>query len=98
MNFIKPNHSASTLILMGLLAFAFPVIAVCSALCPSDTPGAIFFQHATCSISVYSFFLVGGGLAGLFILSLIGLFISDKMYVIPAGYIFPMLKPPRLSS
>ena len=95
MNFIRPKYSAPILILMGMLAFAFPVIAVCSALCPSDNPSEIFFQHATCSISAYSFVLVGGGLAGLFILPLIGLFLSDKMYAIPAGYIFPMLKPPR---
>jgi hypothetical protein len=98
MNLVRPKYSAPIIIVMGLLAFTFPVIAVCSSLCPTDNPGVIFFQHANCGITTHSFFFLGVGLSALFTLSLIGIFIVNKMLSIPAGYPFPMFKPPRFFS
>jgi uncharacterized membrane protein len=98
MNLTRPKYSSAILILMGLLAFIFPVIAVCYSLCPTDNPGVIFFQHANCGITTHSFVFFGIGLSVLFSLSLIGIFIVNKMLYIPAGYPFPMFKPPRISS
>jgi len=83
---------------MGVLAFVFPVIAVCASLCPSDNSGVIFFQHANCGITTHSFVSMGGGLSALFILPLMGLFLANNVFSIPAGYRFPMFKPPRFSS
>jgi hypothetical protein len=95
MNFAVPKYSSPILIFMGVLAFTFPVIAVCSSLCPADSPGVIFFQHANCGITSHSFVSMGVGLSALVTLPLIGIFIINKMLSIPAGYPFPMFKPPR---
>jgi len=83
---------------MGVLAFAFPVIAVCASLCPNDNAGVIFFQHANCGITTHSFVSMEAGLSALFILPLLGLFLAINVFSIPAGYHFPMFKPPRFSS
>jgi hypothetical protein len=98
MNLTKQKYSSPILILMGLLAFTFPVIAVCYSLCPTDNPGVVLFQHANCGITTHSFVSQGVGLSGLFTLLLIGTFIVNKMLSIPAGYFFPMFKPPRFFS
>jgi hypothetical protein len=97
MNFARPKYSSPILIFMGVLAFTFPVIAVCSSLCPSDNPGVIFIQHANCGITSHSFVSMGVGLSALFTSPLIGIFIVNKILSIPTGYLFPIYKPPRFS-
>ena len=97
MNFIRSKYSSPILIFMGVLAFTFPVIAVCSSLCPTDNPGVILFQHANCGITSHSFVSMGVGLSALFTLPIVGIFIANKIFSIPAGYLFPIYKPPRFS-
>ncbi|CAB1059504.1 hypothetical protein D1BOALGB6SA_4266 [Olavius sp. associated proteobacterium Delta 1] len=98
MNLARPKYSSPILILMGFLAFAFPVIAVCSTLCPTDSPGGTFLQHANCGTTTHSFVSIGAGLSALFTLLLMGKFVANIMLFIPAGHLFPIFKPPRFSS
>jgi hypothetical protein len=83
---------------MGALAFVFPVIAVCASLCPSDNASVIFFHHPDCGITNHTFVPMGDALSALFILPLLLLFLVINVFSIPAGYRFPMFKPPRFSS
>jgi len=98
MNLTGSKYSPPILVVMGLLALTFPVIAVCSSLCPTDNPGVIFFQHANCGITTHSFVSIGIWLSAIFTLPLLGIVIVNKMLSIPPGYPFPMFKPPRFLS
>jgi hypothetical protein len=95
MNLTMPRYSSPIVLLIGVLAIVFPGIAICSSLCPTDDPGIEIFQSKICLFNSHSFIPWEVQLSALFTLPLIGAFIAAKIFSLPAGYFFPLYKPPR---
>jgi hypothetical protein len=86
------------LILMGGVTFVVLSVPMCAPLCPESHHGADFFQDANCTISSHSFVRSGAGLANLFILPLLGLFLIRAISSVPEGFLLSPYKPPRYFS
>ena len=89
------RKKSSLFLLLGSVIFAVIFAPVCAPLCPSSYNGNDFSQGVNCSFASHSFVRIGGGLAALFSLSIMGLFLVFGISYIPQGFFLPPFRPPR---
>ena len=82
-------------IIIGIVAYNIPVIALCSSHCATVNPDINSFKDASCSISSHSFVQFGIEFSILIILPLISLLAVIKKLCIPTGFFFPPFRPPK---
>ena len=82
-------------IIMGIVAYSFPVISLCSSHCLTVNPDINSSKDVSCSISSHSFVQFGVDLSILIILPLVSLFVVIKKICIPTGFFFPPFRPPK---
>ncbi len=92
------RKKSSLFLLLGSVIFAVIFTPVCAPLCPNIHHGNEFSQDVNCSFASHSFVRIGGGLAALFMLSFMSLFLVFGISYIPQGFFLPPFRPPRLHS
>ena len=95
MNLTRKN--LTLLVIIGVLAFGIPVIALCSSYCVSSDLELDSPMDGNCPFSFHSFIQMANVLSALFFLPLAGLLLVKDRQFIPRGVFLPLFKPPRLS-
>jgi len=85
------------LIIISILVSGIPVITMCSSYCVSNDPDLDSPMDRSCPFAFHSFIQIAIGLSALFVLPLAGLFLVRDRKFIPAGFYWPLFKPPRFS-
>lgn len=93
---MKLNRKTLTvLIILGIITYGFPVIALCSSHCLAGNPDLDSPKDASCSISHHSFVQFGIDLSILIILPLVSLFVVITKLCIPSGFYLSLFRPPK---
>jgi hypothetical protein len=85
----------SLIFLIGTMAFIVSLVVVCAAACPADSSSDQFPVSTDCTFTSHAFVHIGDGQPALFILLLIGLFLTLHKSTISAGFYLSPSRPPR---
>ena len=81
--------------IIGIMAYGIPIIAMCSSHCVAGSPDFDSPKDANCSISSHFFVSIAVNLFILMILPIFAFFAVIDNLRIPSGYYLSLFRPPK---
>lgn len=95
---MKSTHkNLALLIVLGIMAYGIPVVAMCSSNCAAGNPDLDSSMDESCPFSYDLFFPIAIMLSAPFVLAIAALFLVREGQFLPPGVYLPPFKPPRFS-
>lgn len=85
------------LIITGILAAGILAMTLCSLQYGTSHAGFDYLLDIKCSFTAHSFVQTAAELSGFGVIPLLGILLFKGRFIIPAGFIVTIFKPPRLS-
>ncbi len=97
-NYMRSIHkNLAIFIALGIMAYGFPVMAICSSNCAAGNPDPDSTMDGNCPFLYHPYFQMVILLSALSALPFAGHFFGSGRLFLPPGVYLPLFRPPRFS-